>query len=307
LSGGAGNDTFWFSTGTWTTADTLDGGAGTDLLRILGAQVFAVATEPTTYRTTNIETVQITDALAAQTYTPAFISAGATRLNVTGNTTNGGVTLTTGAALLAAGAAPTIVGPAGAFTIGLGTSLAANLLGGLGTLGVATGQAGLVAGGGEAAGTVTINDTGTATTDTLTIINSARVTSGAAVNVYNSAPFAINGYETVTINTGPVTGVSNVFGAITLAGDQSSNTRLNFTGVNAVNATAAITASVIDASGITASGTGTAANTAAFFMNAAPTATTVIGSAGIDVLLGNAGIASSVDGGAGNDSITGGG
>jgi len=286
ISAGAGTDTIWYSTGTWTTSDTVDGGAGTDTLRSLAVQFAGIST-PTTYLTTNIETLQITDALAASTYTPVNISAAATRLNITGNTSAAGAAITTGAALSVDGA--TIAGPAGAFTIGLGTSLATNTLGIL-----------------AAGTTLTITDTGTATTDSLTIVNSAMVTSGSMLNVFNAQILPISGYETVTINTGTSSGVQQTIAAITLTGDQSANTTLNFTGVNAVQLTGTATATTIDASGITASGTGNAAGTAAFFMTGAPVATTVTGSAGRDTIYGHASSASSVSGGAGRDSITGG-
>ena len=286
IDAGAGNDTVWYSTGTWTTADTLNGGDGTDTMRVLATSIAAVAT-PTTYATTNIETIQITDALAATTYTPANISAAATTLNITGNTSAAGATITTGASIGVTGS--TIAGPAGTFKIGLGTSLATNTLGIL-----------------AAGGTTTITDTGTLTTDSLTITNNAMVTSGAMLNVFNGQILPITGYETVTINTGSTTGVQQTLAAITLTGDQSANTTLNFTGVNSVQLTGTATATTIDASGITASGTGTAAATAAFFMTGAPVATTVTGSGGIDVIYGHASSASSVSGGAGNDSVTGG-
>jgi len=287
---GAGNDTIWFTNGgSWTVNDTVNGGAGTDTLRVVAANIAAVAT-PTTYNTTLIETIQITDALAATTYTPANISSTATTLNITGNTANTGIIITTGAAIAVTGS--TIVGPAGTFSIGLGTSLATN------TLGVMA-----------AGGTTTITDTGTATTDSLTITNNAMVTSGAMLNVFNGQILPISGYETVTINTGSSSGVQQTLAAITLTPDSSAATTLNFTGVNSVQLTAAtVGADTINASGITASGTGITSTTAAFFMTAgsATGGTTITGSGGIDVLIGNTSSASSISGGAGNDVITGG-
>ena len=287
---GAGNDTLWYSnSGTWTVADTVDGGDGTDTLRTVALSVAGIAT-PTTYLTTNIETIQISDALAASTYTPANISSTATTLNVTGNTNaTGNVITTTDQALAVTGA--TIVGPAGDFKLGLGTSKATNTLGIL-----------------AANGTTTITDTGTATTDSITITNNAMVTSGAMLNVFNGQTLPITGYETVTINTGSSSGVQQTLAAITVTGDSSASTTLNFTGVNAVQLTAATTATTIDASGITASGTGNAATTAAFFMTTGSTTggTTITGSGGRDVLIGNTSSASSITAGAGIDVVTGG-
>jgi len=285
ISAGAGNDTVWYSTGTWTTADTVDGGAGTtDTIRLLAASVAGVAT-PTTYATTNFERVQVTDALAAATYTPANISAAATTLNVTGNTSNAGATITTGAALSAGN--PVIVGPAGAFSIGLGTSLATNTLGILAN-----------------AATLTVNDTGTGITDSVTITNNAMQTSGSMLNVWNSQVLAFNGYETVTLNTGSTTGATNAFGTITVTGDAggTSAETVNFTGANIVTA-GVITADVVDASGLTATGTAAAPT---ITMVTASTATKVTGSAGIDILFGHTSSASSISAGAGSDTITGG-
>jgi len=290
ITAGAGNDTIWYSTGTWTTSDTIDGGAGTDTIRLLATQIAAVSTTPTTYNTTNIETVQLTDALSNTTYTVANISAGATTLNVTGNTDNAGAAITVGTAISVTGS--TIIGPAGTFTLGLGTGLTTN----------ATNTGGRMSTG----GTTTITDTGTGTTDTLNINNNARVTNGTFIDVFNGQVLNINGYENTTISTGTAAGLINNFGAITLTPDQSASTTLSFKGVNGVNAGGVITANVIDASAITAVGTGGTNTTAAFFMNNAPTATSVTGSGGMDVLIGNASTASSINGGAGNDTITGG-
>jgi len=285
VNAGAGTDTVWYSTGTWTQTDTVDGGAGTaDTLRVLATSAAGLAI-PTTYNTTNIERVQITDALAAATYTPANISATATTLNVTGNTSGAGVTITTGAALSAGN--PVIVGPAGAFTVGLGTSLATNTLGILAN-----------------AATLTINDTGTAINDSVTVTNNAMQTSGSMLNVWNSQVLAFNGYETVTLNTGSTSGATNAFGTITVTGDAggTSAETVNFSGINIVTA-GVITADVVDASGLTAAGTAAAPT---ITMVTGSTATTVTGSSGIDILFGNTATASSITAGAGNDTMTGG-
>jgi Ca2+-binding RTX toxin-like protein len=285
ISAGAGNDGIRF-VGNFSTDDTVDGGDGTDTLSVLAANI-ASASTPTTYRVTNIETIAITDALAsAGAYTPANTSATATRLNVTGATDNAGATITIGAALSAGNA--TITGPAGAFTIALGASLATNSSGIL-----------------NSGSTLTINDTGSATTDALTITNSAAQTGSGNLNVYNSQVLAIGGYETVTINTGSVSGgATNVLGTITVTGDVGGTAAetVNFSGANVVTA-GVITADIINASALTAAGTSSAPT---FSMTTASTATTITGSAGIDTLLGSLTSASSVDGGAGNDTVTGG-
>jgi len=267
VSTGLGNDGIRF-VGNFSTDDTVDGGDGTDTLSVLAANI-ASASTPTTYRVTNIETIAITDALAsAGAYTPANTSATATRLNVTGATDNAGATITIGAALSAGSA--TITGPAGAFTIALGASLATNSSGIL-----------------NSGSTLTINDTGAGTTDTLTITNSAAQTGSGNLNVYNSQVLAIGGYETVTINTGSVSGgATNALGTITVTGDVggTSAETVKFSGANVVTA-GVITADIVDASALTAAGTSSAPT---FSMTTASTATTITGSAGIDILLGTA-------------------
>jgi len=283
---GAGNDTVRFSA-NWTTDDSVNGGDGTDTLEfVTAADVSGVTSAPTTYGTSGFETIVVTSQLAAATYTPAFISASANRFDITGRTGTDGVNQTTAEALTAG--APVIVGNAGSFTVGLGTAMATNTAGILGAV------------------TVTINDTGTATNDSLTILNNAQVTNGAQLNVFNTRPFDINGYETVTINTGSVAGTATNLGALTLTPDGSGiSTTVKFAGANRIDTTT-ITASAIDASGITAAGTAVTATNAAFFMAGTNTARTITGSSGFDNLIGHASLGSTINGGAGNDSITGG-
>ena len=278
---GAGNDTFTNVTG-FNTQDTIDGGAGTDTLLSTSALVVAAsAATPTTYTVTNIETIAANTILSTgQAFTPANISATATRLNLLG--------AGAGAALSNSNTdAYTVTGPAGAFTLGLGRS---QLLNTLGILGTTT--------------TLAINDTGTAITDSITILNSAQnLTTGAQLAVFNTVAITSLGYETVTINNGTVGNVTQVIGAISLTGDLSANTTLALTGANTIT-TGAISASIIDASALTAAGTAIGAGTAAFQMSGVNTATTITGSAGIDNLIGHASTATSITAGAGADSIT---
>ena len=275
VSTGLGNDIIIY-TANFTTADTISGGDGTDALRAISADlVTASATTPTTFNVTSIETIQATTALAnAASITVANISTAATRLNLA----------LTGADI--AGATGTIVGGSGSFTLGLGGSAAGNTAGQL-----ATGS------------TITVNDTGTAITDSLTITHSAaNSTTGLNIDVYDSSNLAINGYETVTISSGSVAGgATSALGTVTVTGDVGGTTAetVNFTGANLVSV-GVITADIINASALTAS-SGTV-----FDMVTASTATTITGSAGIDDLHGNTALGSSIDGGAGNDSITGG-
>jgi len=285
VSGGAGNDTVRFSA-NWTTADIVDGGDGTDTIEFTtAADVSGVSSAPTSYKTTGFETVAVLSQLANATYVPAFISSTAVRFNITGRTAASGVNESTAAALTTG--APTITGPAGTFTVGLGNaSQSTNSLGAL-------------------AHALTVNDTGIATTDVLTIANSARVLNGAQVGVYGNQNIVIGGYETVTIDTGSISGTYQNLGTVAITGDLASDTTLKFSGANAVEADT-IAATNVDASGITAAGSGSTVSTAAFFMVTGSTARNVTGSAGMDVLWGHGTLGSTISGGAGNDSITGG-
>ena len=146
-------------------------------------------------------------------------------------------------------------------------------------------------------GNVTVNDSGSATTDSVTITNNA-----AATDLFATNNLTIGGFETVTFNgSGSGAAASQDFGTIAITADTGGTSTLNLNGTNAVSTTGAITANVIDASGLSAQVTGTAT----FTMGAAGVGvTTITGSAGDDTLLGDA--ASTIDGGAGNDAITGG-
>jgi Ca2+-binding RTX toxin-like protein len=284
---GAGNDSYTNVSG-FTTTDTIDGGAGNDTLVSTSAMIVAAsATTPTTYTVSNIETINVSDSATTASYTPANISTSVTTMNVLGATLNN-----IGVAVMADGVTMTTVGPAGSFALGLGNTTTTAALGVIGTVGAQGGE------------TLTISDTGTATTDSLTINNrGVNATTGAQLAMFNTVAIGVTGYETVTINNGSVGSVAQTIGAITLTGDQSANTTLKLTGANVLT-TGAITANVIDASALTAPGTAIGAGTAAFQMSGVNTATTITGSAGIDNLIGHASSATSIDGGAGADSIT---
>lgn len=149
--------------------------------------------------------------------------------------------------------------------------------------------------------TLTVNDTGTAITDSLTLLNGT-----AASDVFaGSDILAINGFETVTINTSTTTaaGASVALGAIGLTPDTGGTATLNFIGNNSV-VTGIITATsaaagVVNASGLT--GTRTFSNTGAATVGI----TSITGSANSDTIVGSA-TSTTIDGGAGNDVITGG-
>ncbi len=271
INAGAGNDIIIF-TANFTTADTINGGDGTDTLRATNANlVTASASTPSTYTVTNVETIQSTDVSAGGVSINAVnVSATATRLNLAHAT----ATNVTGAG------ADSIVGGAGSFTVGLGSTVATT-----GTLG----------------GSLTVTDTGTGITDSLTILNT-EIASGTGLNanVYNANNLIIVGYETVTVNSGSVSAsATSTLGTITVTGDVGGTLAetVNFSGSNNVTV-GVITADIVNASALTAS-SGTVLT-----MVTNSTAQTVTGSSGIDILFGNTTLASSIDGGAGNDTIT---
>jgi len=279
VSAGAGNDSIVFTAG-YSTTDSVDGGDGTDSLTTTFALMASQsAATPTTYRVTNIETlVTNTDTMTTNTYTPANISQSANALTFAG---------TGAAALSAGGQTHTVAGPAGSFSLNLGQSVAGNV----GVFGTDT---------------FTISAAGTATTDSLTITNRAvNSTTGAQLAVFGTSAIGVTGYETVTINNGAVGGVAQAVGTVTLTGSNAANTKLVLTGANNFTA-GVISANVIDASGLTAPGTASTTGNATLFMVTGSTATTITGSGGFDTLFGHTTSASSIDGGAGNDSITGG-
>jgi len=139
----------------------------------------------------------------------------------------------------------------------------------------------------SAADTLTATASGSGTSDTLTITNMLTAgETGSATSAYD-----LNGFETVTFNTGSyaTTAAQNVNTI-----DVGSNT-LNITGANGLTTGGAITATTIDGSGATG---------AIVFGAAAASVTTITGGSGADTLTGDA--SSTIDGKAGNDTITGG-
>jgi hypothetical protein len=144
-------------------------------------------------------------------------------------------------------------------------------------------------------GTLTLTDTGTATTDAATLTNSGILNA----NVLGGAAVTSTGYETLNINVGSgsaTNAAAQTLGAVTVTVDTGGASVVNFTGGNSVS-TGAISAATINASALTGSST--------FTMTSATGATSITGTANNDSI-GASSVASSVDGGAGNDTITGG-
>jgi len=155
---------------------------------------------------------------------------------------------------------------------------------------------------------LTINDTGTATTDTLAL----NVTNTAgATDALGDVDLTINGFETITLNTGATVTAAQNLDDLAIAGDSTTGANtLNITGINTLNTTATVTSNspglfTINASGMTGN--------AALVMTAAPTFTggvtgtvSITGTANADTLIGHASASSTINGGAGVDNITGG-
>jgi Ca2+-binding RTX toxin-like protein len=159
-------------------------------------------------------------------------------------------------------------------------------------------------------GTLTVTDTGTATTDVLNINNrDTDATVGSTTDNFNTQAITSAGYETVNLSTGTTATKAQTVGIVTLNNDSlSAANTLNISGANGVTVTEVKSNSsgllTINASGLT--------GTAALTMTNAPTYTvsngtvSITGSASADTLKGTAATAATIDGGAGNDTIIGG-
>jgi Ca2+-binding RTX toxin-like protein len=144
-------------------------------------------------------------------------------------------------------------------------------------------------------GTLTLTDTGTATTDTATLTNSGILNA----NVFAGAAVTSTGYETLTINSGSAStanAAAQTLGAVTVTVDTGGASAVNFTGANNVSATA-ISATTINASGMTGSAT--------FSNTSASVSSNITGTANNDALVGST-LADTLSGGVGNDTLTGG-
>lgn len=283
ISGGAGNDTIVHA--AVDTADTINGGDGTDTLSTVMAQANTLdAATPTTYTVTNVEAITITDAFDG-TLALANIATSINTVNLTD--------AVAGAGLLMAGG-DSITGPATALTVNIGGTAAGNVT----TMG----------------GALTVTDTGTGTTDAVTLANKAiDSTAGANINVFNAQDVTSTGYESVTINTGASggAGVEQEIATLTITPDSvAAGVSLTLTGTNAVDISTSLTTTstglmTVNASGLTAQ----AAGVTTLDINSTSQGTggtaSITGSAGYDLIdVGN--FASTINGGAGNDDITGG-
>lgn len=148
-------------------------------------------------------------------------------------------------------------------------------------------------------GTLTISDTGNATTDTLSVVNTAPAAStGLAVNIFAGQAFTVNGFETVTLNgSGTGNPTEQTLGIVTHTADAGGTAVFNLAGSNSFRITAGVNLTELSAENLTGNAT---LNMAV----AATSVTRITGGVNSDVLRGDA--SSSIHGGAGNDTLYGG-
>jgi Ca2+-binding RTX toxin-like protein len=272
VTGGSGNDAINISAVTGNV--NLTGGAGNDTVTV-------------TSNLTVTDTIGGGDGIADVLSTTAAIAEG--YLAPTTRTITGFEQLTLSTAGTAAATLTTANVDTGITRVNLaGTGGAYGVTGPAGALTVTTTAA--------LGGTLTLTDTGTAITDAATLTNSG-VTVG--VDVLAGRAVTSTGYETLNVNVGSgstTNAATQTLGAVTVTVDTGGASVVNFTGGNSVS-TGAISAATINASALTGSST--------FTMASATGATSITGTANNDSI-GASSVASSVDGGAGNDTITGG-
>ncbi|MDB4169436.1 hypothetical protein N9747_05390 [Planktomarina sp.] len=271
ITGGSGNDSITLA-GTNAADDTVSGGAGDDTITF----TTALSDKDTVDGGTGEDTIVGTTANLKALTTANLITnvEAATVSNAhTGTLKAASIGASVDTITLAAGSnGGTVTFGAGDATLGLGTS---------------------------SAGTLTVNDTGLGTTDSLAINSLKSDNSG------NGKAVTINGFETVTYDTSNAAGDETV-AAVDIVGDADADgvrtsATLKVTGAGdfgaaAITLGAATGAGTIDASGLTG----------AFSQSAqAVGVTTITGGSGADTILGGD-LASTLSGGAGADDITGG-
>jgi hypothetical protein len=292
IKGGAGNDTITHSANLDVT-DVIDGGAGTDTLVSTTALLQALSINTTTAKITNIEAITVSDEYTDNTSTIDVVAeiqaSGINTVTLANEDDTATDDITT--------AAEVIVMGSGSQTLNLGASGAGN-------------QSHL-------GGTLTVQDTGTGTTDSITINNkSLNSTTSTNVDIFDDgttdAGLTSTGYENVTFDTGAgTTNQEQATSTLTITPDDTAaNVSLTVTGNNGFDIDTSLTTTstgllTIDASGMKAQ----AAGTTTFDINTTAQGTdgtaTITGSPGDDVIVvGN--FATTFNGGAGNDTLTGG-
>jgi len=269
VTGGSGNDSFTF-TGTNAVNDSINAGAGNDTVTFAAN----LATTDTVNGGDGTDTLQLTTALATGYTKPATATITNFEVLKLSNALAGDLTVAniqagiTTLDLNAGSGAQTVTMEAGAQNVKIGASNT---------------------------GALVIQDTGTATTDSVTVTNT-----GTADDMFDTNNLTITGFETLNlVGTGKGAATTQDLGTLTVTADSGGTATVNFSGSNTFTTTGAITAAVIDASGLT--------GTAVLTMGAAAVgATKITGGSNGDTLVGIAATATSIDGGAGNDTITGG-
>ena len=294
IESGAGNDTITHTANLGST-DVINGGEGTDTLVGTTANLKALTVSATAPTITNMEAVTVSDEYVDSTSTLDTVNdiqaTGITTVTLANVDTTAGDDITTGDEVLVMGA--------GAMTLNLGGSEAGN-------------QSHL-------GGTLEVQDTGTATTDSLAIVNKslnsstgANVDIGDVVGASLGKAITSTGYESVSLDTGAGSAnTEQTFSTLTITPDAvAANVSLTLTGTNAIDIVSGVSTTstgllTINASGLTAQ----AAGTTTFDLNSTAQGTagtaTITGSGGDDLItVGN--FASTINAGAGTDVIIGG-
>ena len=277
VAGGAGDDTFTML--AIDTSDSVNGGDGTDT--IITDSANAVLLDGATRTTfTNVEGFTVTDTLAGD--------LNVYQIGTSINTVN---LIETDAAIT--GSTENITGNAGTLTVNLGAKATTNNAGDIGAA-------------------FTVTDTGSATTDTVNIVNKAQLSTGVNLDVFAGNAVTSTGYENVNINTGSGTGNDQAdISTLTITPDDTSAAvSFTLTGNNSFTASTGVTTSstglmTIDASGLDAQAAGTNTLTITTTTHGTSGTGSITGSAGDDVIAVGA-FKTTISGGAGNDSLTGG-
>lgn len=276
ITGGSGNDVINLN-GTYTAADTINGGAGIDRLVLTNGEATGVLVSQANI--SNVEYIRL----------PAGGAAGAA------NGLNGTVTLSLfgSANGFQFGASTDANGDGDAFD-GTDTNAGGNT--GAGILNFAAGTANLDFQNSGSDQTLTVNIAGVATTDVLNV-TAGTSTSGILGAADGTTGFAgavtINGAETVNLIS---QGGANTFGGVLTLTNTAATETLKITGSQNLTVTGVLTADVIDASGMT--GAASLTMTGGSGANAA----TITGTANADLLIGGL-AADIINGGAGNDNV----
>lgn len=271
VTGSANGDTVTLN-GSYTTSDTVNGGAGNDTLNMVSAVV--TATQANQSNLSNLEILRVTDALAAGTTVTPASWGGATTLSL-------------------------VNGTAGAFTVNFAAGTDTLNLGG-----VITGGAGIINATGSSTSDVLNITAGTATSGNLTF-NTLTDNGFETINLTsNGALGSTNTITTLTMTGSASQEVLNISGARnitftnTITADQVNASAL--TGSLAMGA--ASTSASVPASGLQITG-GSAADT----LWGATGADVINGGAGNDMIRlaadGTANQADILTGGAGNDTF----